>query len=227
MTANAAYDFANTVNTIAVAAFSQANSGGSVGGSNTQVLFNDAGTMAGNVGLTYNKHTKTLFTENIAVNTALELANTLLVGTNTENVLITQNNVIFSSGLRAVKNNELELVNTKAEIVGFSYSISGGGSALTAGPKGFIEIPYNMNLTNVTVLANVSGNINVAVYRGTYNQFPNINASGMLIRSNLSLGFKTTQPTSNVLNIGEILVFNIDSVTNTNHATISFRGNKR
>lgn len=27
--------------------------------------------------------------------------------------------------------------------------------------------------------------------------------------------------------IGEILVFNVDSVTNTDHATISFRGNKR
>jgi hypothetical protein len=225
MTANAAYDFANTVNTIAVAAFSQANSGGSVGGSNTQVLFNDAGSMAGNVGLTYNKHTKTLFTENIAINTALELANTekLEVGNTSEYVLITQNNIVFSNNTRAVRNTELDLVKT----IGFSYAISGGSSALTAGPKGFIEVPYDMSLSNVTILANVSGNINVSVYRGTYSQFPNINASGMLVRANLSLGFKVTQPTSNTLNAGEILVFNVDSVTNTNHATISFRGNKR
>ena len=95
----------------------QSSSTIATGSSNTQVLFNDAGSANGSLGLTYNKTANTLY------------ANTLLVSGNMGVGNTSPNLKVEVAGDISVQN----FIEFSANI-NYNYTITTGRNALTAGP---------------------------------------------------------------------------------------------
>ena len=51
------------------------------------------------------------------------------------------------------------------------FVIDGGGSALTTGVKGYIEVPFNATITQSTLLADQSGSVTLDIWKTTYASF--------------------------------------------------------
>jgi hypothetical protein len=118
------------------------------------------------------------------------------------------------------------------QVVAINFVIDGGGSAITTGSKGFLEVPFAMTITGWTIVADVSGSIVVDVNRATYAAFdpatmasiagtelPTI--SSALKGQDLSLSSWTTS-----LAAGNILEFEVDSASTVTKATVSIRGTR-
>ncbi|GAI94589.1 unnamed protein product [marine sediment metagenome] len=57
-------------------------------------------------------------------------------------------------------------------VADLTFIIDGGGSAITTGQKGHLEIPFACTITGWTILADQSGSIVVDVWKDTYAAFP-------------------------------------------------------
>jgi hypothetical protein len=110
-----------------------------------------------------------------------------------------------------------------------TYIIDGGGSEITTGLKDYIEVPYDCTITGWTILGNETGSIVVDVWKDSFANFPPLLAdsiagtekptiTGDVKGQNLSLSDFDTS-----LLKGDILAFNVDSVTDIKKVTISFR----
>jgi len=100
--------------------------------------------------------------------------------------------------------------------------IDGGGSAITSGIKGFVEIPFDCNITQVTMLADISGSAVVDIWKDTYaNHAPtdadSITASAVPFISSTLTGWTKS------FSAGDILAFNVDSATIITLLTISLK----
>ena len=116
---------------------------------------------------------------------------------------------------------------------GLVFIIDGGGSAITTGEKGHLEVPFTCNLQQVSLLADQSGSIKVDIWRDTYDHYPPNNGdsicggnepeitSGWKYRDSVLSGW------TKVLNKGDILAFNIDSCTAITRAVICLKVAKR
>jgi hypothetical protein len=114
------------------------------------------------------------------------------------------------------------------------FVIDGGGSVITTGMKGYVEVPWNYTITEVTLLGDNTGSIVVNVYKCSYGQFdggathpvagdkitssapPTISSATKSQDSTLSGWTKTGLG-------GSILAFNVDSVTTLQRVTISLK----
>jgi len=110
-----------------------------------------------------------------------------------------------------------------------TFIIDGGGSAITTGQKGHLEIPFACTITGWTILADVSGSIVVDVWKDTYANFPPTVAdtiagtekptlSAVQKNQDLSLTTWTTAVAA-----GDILAFNVDSVATVTRVTVSLK----
>ena len=54
-------------------------------------------------------------------------------------------------------------------VIGFV--IDGGGAVITSGLKGHIEVPFGATINRCTLLAQQSGNIDIAIWKNTYGNF--------------------------------------------------------
>lgn len=113
-----------------------------------------------------------------------------------------------------------------------NFIIDGGGSAITTGVKGFVEIPYAMTITGWQVFADQVGSIVVDVWKDSYTNFPPTVArtitgsqkptlSSAQSNQNLSLSTWTTAASG-----GDILAYNVDSVSTVTRITVSILGVK-
>lgn len=107
--------------------------------------------------------------------------------------------------------------------------IDGGGSAITTGSKGFIQIPYGATVSSWTVLADQSGSIVVDVKRSTYAGFPtttSIVGGGGNKPTLSSVQNNTAAPsswTSTAITAGDVLEFNVDSATTVTRVTVQLK----
>lgn len=105
--------------------------------------------------------------------------------------------------------------SNKAAVI---LDIDGGGSAITAGIKADVRIPFNCTIKSWQLLADQNGNIVIDVWKNDYDHFPPTNANSICEENEPSLtgtsknkndtaeGFDTD------LTEGDILRFNVDSV---------------
>jgi hypothetical protein len=109
------------------------------------------------------------------------------------------------------------------------YVIDGGGSAITTGVKGFLEIPYAATINQATVLCDQSGSIVVDVWKDTYANYPptvadTITASA---KPTVSTATKAQDATltgwTTAITSGDIIGFNVDSATTVERCTISLK----
>lgn len=114
--------------------------------------------------------------------------------------------------------------------VSIQFVIDGGGSAITTGLKGFMEVPFAMTITGWTILGDQSGSIVVDVWKDTYANYPPTvgdtiagtekpTLSTAIANQDLSLSTWTT-----AVSAGDILGFNVDSATTVTRVVVSIRG---
>ncbi len=115
------------------------------------------------------------------------------------------------------------------KILAIPFIIDGGGSAITAGEKGHLEIPFACTINQVTMLADQAGSIVVDIWKEIYTYFPptdgdSITASAPPTISSVQKSRDSTLTGwTTAIDAGDILAFNVDSCTTIRRATISLR----
>ncbi len=112
----------------------------------------------------------------------------------------------------------LGLDNTKIASIGIT--VDGGGSALTAGSKGFISVPYGCSIDSWTILSDVAGSAVIDIKRSTYGDFPTTaSIVGAGNKPTLSTAQKNTAApaswTSTAITAGDILEFVVEATPST------------
>jgi hypothetical protein len=109
----------------------------------------------------------------------------------------------------------------------FGITIDGGGSVITTGVKGYVQIPYDGTITGWTILADQSGSIVVDVWKDTFANYPPLVAdsiagsekptlSSVIKNQDLALSTWTTSVTA-----GDIIAFNVDSASTVTRVNLS------
>lgn len=122
--------------------------------------------------------------------------------------------------------------NNSGGKVSINYIIDGGGIALTTGVKGFVEIPYAMTITGWQIFADQVGSVVVDVWKDSYANFPPTvgdtiagsekpTLSSAQNNQDLSLSTWTTGLTA-----GDILAYNVESISTVTRVTVSIIGVK-
>ena len=128
---------------------------------------------------------------------------------------------ITISSLTAARRAEQALDDT------IQFVLDGGGAVLTTGEKGHIVIPFDCLIQSVTALADQSGSIVVDIWKDTYANFPPANADSITASAPVTIS-ATKKSTDSTLTgwtkswkNGEIIAYNIDSITTCTRVTIS------
>lgn len=121
-------------------------------------------------------------------------------------------------------------VDSKTELFRtITYVIDGGGSAITTGVKGFLEIPFACTINQVTMLADQSGSIVVDIWKDTYANYPPTDADTITASAvpTITTATKSQDATltgwTTAITAGDILGFNVDSCTSITRVTISIK----
>lgn len=113
------------------------------------------------------------------------------------------------------------------------FVIDGGGSTIATGMKGYLEIPFACTINRWTLLGDQSGSIVVDVFKCDYASFDPTTtpASGNKITASapptISTAKKAQSSTltgwTTAVSAGDILAFNVNSVTTMQRATLSLK----
>lgn len=129
---------------------------------------------------------------------------------------------------------ELPLARLKASIktAALTFIIDGGGSAITTGQKGHLEIPFACTINWATLLADQSGSIVIDIWKDIYANFPPTNADSITASAppTISSAQKSQDSTlagwTTSIAAGDILAFNVDSCTTITRVTLSLKVTK-
>lgn len=119
-----------------------------------------------------------------------------------------------------------------SNVADLTFIIDGGGSAITTGQKGHLEIPFACTITRVTMLADQSGSIVVDIWKDTYANFPPDNGDSITAAAppTITTAQKSQDATltgwTKAITAGDILAFNVDSCTTITRVTISLKVEK-
>ena len=97
-------------------------------------------------------------------------------------------------------------------------TIDGGGSAITAGVKGYIECPYAGTIVAATLLADQSGSIVIDVWKDTYANYPPTVADTITASAKPTLSSATKSQDTTLtgwttsVSAGDIFGFNVDAL---------------
>lgn len=114
--------------------------------------------------------------------------------------------------------------NIKINKIGIT--VDGGGSAISTGVKGFIEVPYNCEIIQVTMLADQSGSAVVDIWKDTYANYPPTDADTITSAAVPTITTATKSQDSTLtdwttsISAGDILGFNVDSATTIERLTL-------
>jgi hypothetical protein len=110
-----------------------------------------------------------------------------------------------------------------------SFVIDGGGSAITTGIKGDLEIPYGGVIDRVTVLGDQSGSIVIDIWKDTYANYPPVVGDSICAsaKPTLSSATKSQDATltgwTTTITAGDTLRYNVDSATTVTRVLVSLR----
>lgn len=124
------------------------------------------------------------------------------------------------------------VANVDTTIASINFLIDGGGVALTTGLKGFLEVPFNCTINRATLLADQSGSVVVNVWKDTYANFPPVVGDKITASAPPTITTATKSQDSTLtgwtttISAGDILAFNVDSVTSITRVTLSLKVTK-
>ena len=122
-----------------------------------------------------------------------------------------------------------------SNVITITFIIDGGGSAITTGQKGHLEIPFACTLTGWTLAADQAGAIVIDVWKDTYANFPPTDADAMPGAGKEPTIAATNQKaqdtdisdwTTVAIAAGSVLAFNVDSCTTITRVTLSLKAVK-
>jgi len=230
--AQAAYDQANTANVLAQAAFNQANTANVV----AQSAYGQANTANVVAQAAFNK-----------ANSANVLAQAAFNQANTDVTNINATAGTYGSGslvpvITVAANGRISSVSTTAvsggggaatgnsEIV---FVIDGGGSVISTGLRGSLEIPFNCNVVSWTILTDQNGTIGMNVYNENYSTWGStlprtneisfgvpISITSSASKNNYTLITPTAIAASNILS------YNVQTVSTITRASICLKVTK-
>lgn len=119
------------------------------------------------------------------------------------------------------------------QFAGLSIVIDGGGSVITTGGKGTVEVPFDCDVVRWSLFADQVGSIVIDVWRDIFANYPptvadSITGSGKPTlagtnkANNLSAAGWTT-----TLNHSDVLRFNVDSAATVTRVTLNIRVRRR
>ena len=112
------------------------------------------------------------------------------------------------------------------ENVAIAFIIDGGGAEIATGEHGHLEIPFKCEIQRVTLLADQSGSIIIDIWKDTYANFPPDNADSITSSAppTITTAVKSQDATltgwTKEIAAGDILSFNVDSVTDIERVTL-------
>lgn len=114
---------------------------------------------------------------------------------------------------------------------GVDLVVDGGGSAITTGAKLDVEVPYNLTLSSMRLMADQSGSVVLDILKATYANFPgsatSICGASLPTLSGAQKGQDTTLTGwTKTLNKGDWLRIVVNSVTTIQRVTLSLGGTK-
>jgi hypothetical protein len=118
------------------------------------------------------------------------------------------------------------------KIVTIPFIIDGGGSAITTGIKGDIQIDFACTINAVTLLADQSGSIVVDIWKDTYANYPPVVGDSITAsaKPTISSATKSTDSTltgwTTSITAGDTLRFNVDSITTCTRVLVSLKVTK-
>ena len=113
------------------------------------------------------------------------------------------------------------------ELSSITFIIDGGGSEITTGIKGDILVPFDCTISQVTLLADQSGSIVVDIWKDSYANFPPIDGDSITSSAPPTISTATKSQDSTLtdwtktISAGQILRFNVDSVTDIERVTLT------
>lgn len=109
------------------------------------------------------------------------------------------------------------------------FIIDGGGSAITTGIKGDLIVDFGCTIQSVTLLADQSGSIVVDIWKDTYANYPPTNADSITASAKPTISTATKSQDSTLtgwttsISAGDILRFNVDSITTCQRVTVALK----
>lgn len=98
------------------------------------------------------------------------------------------------------------------------WFIDGGGSVITTGIKGTLEVPFDCSIKVGTLLGDQSGSIVIDIWKDTYANYPPTDADSITAAAPLTISSAQKSKDSTLtgwtisLSKGDILYYNVDSV---------------
>ena len=111
----------------------------------------------------------------------------------------------------------------------FEFVIDGAGSAITTGFKGFLEAPFAATINRGTLIADVTGNVVIDVWKSTYANAPPVAANTIVASAPLTItSAKKSQDTTltgwtTSIAAGDILGFNVNSAATITNLLVSLK----
>jgi len=109
---------------------------------------------------------------------------------------------------------------------GLIFIIDGGGAEIAVGEHGHLRIPFKCEIVKATLLADQTGSIVIDIWKDTYANFPPTVADTITAaaKPTIAAGVKDEDETltdwTKTINAGDILAFNVDSVTDIKRVMI-------
>lgn len=110
--------------------------------------------------------------------------------------------------------------------------IDGGGTTITTGIKGDIEIPFNCTIQRVTLLGDQTGSAVVDIWKDVYSSFPPVVGDSITASAKPTITTATKSQDSTLtgwtktITAGDILRFNVDSASSIQRLTVSLKVTK-
>jgi hypothetical protein len=107
--------------------------------------------------------------------------------------------------------------------------LNGSGFVLTPGVKAYVEVPFAATIVSVTLLSDVVGSMVLDIWKDTYANAPPLDADSITSASppTLASSLKSTDTVlsgwTTTVAAGDILAYNIDSVTFISRVTVSLK----
>ena len=113
-----------------------------------------------------------------------------------------------------------DYIDTAIAAATIGLRIDNGASVIATGVNGNLVVPFNCEIQSYTLLANESGSIVIDVWKDTYANYPPTDADSITAAAPMTISSSTKGTDSTLtgwtktLTSGDILRFNVDSVTN-------------
>lgn len=115
----------------------------------------------------------------------------------------------------------------KDQLGAIEFVIDGGGSVITSGQKGHLEIPFPLTIDRVTMLADQSGYITVDIWKDAYANFPPTSVDSICSGAKPSLSASDRYQDSvlsgwvRTIASGDILAYDANIASNIQRCTVS------